>query len=120
VWPIGVLRPQCNTHFARKRATAASSSSAAWSTPRTAPSNSKGRWSSATPRSRPDKRIELSVGIYLGDVVEESDGDLMGDGINIAARLEGVAKPGTICLSEDSYRQEADRRSGHRHFCQRC
>jgi adenylate cyclase len=38
-------------------------------------------------------------------VVEESDGDLMGDGINIAARLEGVAKPGAICLSEDAYRQ---------------
>ena len=37
--------------------------------------------------------------------VEESDGDLMGDGVNIAARLEGVAKPGTICLSEDAYRQ---------------
>jgi adenylate cyclase len=38
-------------------------------------------------------------------VVEESDGDLMGDGVNIAARLEGVAKPGAICLSEDAYRQ---------------
>jgi adenylate cyclase len=40
-----------------------------------------------------------------GDVVEESDGDLMGDGVNIAARLEGIAKPGSICLSEDAYRQ---------------
>src|SRR5271163_3983779 len=39
------------------------------------------------------------------DVVEESDGDLMGDGVNIAARLEGVATPGAICLSEDAYRQ---------------
>jgi class 3 adenylate cyclase len=38
-------------------------------------------------------------------VVEESDGDLMGDGVNIAARLESVAKPGSICLSEDAYRQ---------------
>jgi TolB-like protein len=53
----------------------------------------------------PDKRIEFRVGIHLGDVVEESDGDLMGDGVNIAARLEGVAKPGAICLSEDAYRQ---------------
>jgi class 3 adenylate cyclase/tetratricopeptide (TPR) repeat protein len=52
-----------------------------------------------------DQRIELRVGIHLGDVVEESDGDLMGDGVNIAARLEGVAKPGGICLSEDAYRQ---------------
>ena len=53
----------------------------------------------------PDKRIEFRIGIHLGDVVEESDGDLMGDGVNIAARLEGVAKPGAICLSEDAYRQ---------------
>src|SRR5208283_3062051 len=52
-----------------------------------------------------DRRIEFRIGIHLGDVVEESDGDLMGDGVNIAARLEGIAKPGTICLSEDAYRQ---------------
>jgi TolB-like protein len=38
-------------------------------------------------------------------VVEESDGDLMGDGVSIAARLEGIAGPGAICLSEDAYRQ---------------
>jgi class 3 adenylate cyclase len=53
----------------------------------------------------PERSIEFRVGIHLGDVVEESDGDLMGDGVNIAARLEGIAKPGTICLSEDAYRQ---------------
>ena len=53
----------------------------------------------------PNKRIELRIGIHLGDVVEESDGDLMGDGVNIASRLEGMAKPGAICLSEDAYRQ---------------
>jgi adenylate cyclase len=52
-----------------------------------------------------DRRIEFRIGIHLGDVVEESDGDLMGDGVNIAARLEGVASPGAICLSEDAYRQ---------------
>src|ERR1700758_413349 len=52
-----------------------------------------------------DRRIEFRIGIHLGDVVEESDGDLMGDGVNIAARLEGIAQPGTICLSEDAYRQ---------------
>src|ERR1700683_3935020 len=45
-----------------------------------------------------ERRIEFRVGIHLGDVVEESDGDLMGDGVNIAARLEGIAKPGAICL----------------------
>src|SRR6201997_4139012 len=53
----------------------------------------------------PERRIEFRVGIHLGDVVEESDGDLMGDGVNIAARLEGIAKPGAICLSEDAFRQ---------------
>jgi TolB-like protein/class 3 adenylate cyclase len=53
----------------------------------------------------PERRIDFRIGIHLGDVVEESDGDLMGDGVNIAARLEGIAKPGAICLSEDAYRQ---------------
>jgi class 3 adenylate cyclase len=57
----------------------------------------------------PDKRIEFRVGIHLGDVVEEADGDLMGDGVNIAARLEGVAKPGGICISDDAYRQVKSR-----------
>jgi adenylate cyclase len=57
----------------------------------------------------PDKRIEFRIGIHLGDVVEESDGDLMGDGVNIAARLEGVCEPGAICLSEDAYRQVSGR-----------
>jgi TolB-like protein/Flp pilus assembly protein TadD len=51
------------------------------------------------------RRIVFRIGIHLGDVVEESDGDLMGDGVNIAARLEGIAEPGAICLSEDAYRQ---------------
>jgi adenylate cyclase len=41
-----------------------------------------------------DRRIEFCVGIHVGDVVGEADGDLMWDGVNIAARLEGVAKPG--------------------------
>ena len=42
-----------------------------------------------------DRRIEFRIGIHLGDVVEESDGDLMGDGVNIAARLEGICEPGS-------------------------
>ena len=57
----------------------------------------------------PERRIEFRIGIHLGDVVEESDGDLMGDGVNIAARLESVAQPGAICLSEDAYRQVKSR-----------
>src|SRR5580658_7367507 len=56
-----------------------------------------------------DRRIDFRIGVHLGDVVEEDDGDLMGDGVNIAARLEGVAKPGAICLSEDAYRQVKSR-----------
>src|SRR5260370_27276124 len=53
----------------------------------------------------PERRIELRVGVHLGDVVEEADGDLMGGGVNIAARLQGIAKPGAICLSEQAYWQ---------------
>ena len=56
-----------------------------------------------------DRRIVFRIGIHLGDVVEEADGDLMGDGVNIAARLEGLAAPGAICLSEDAYRQAKGR-----------
>jgi adenylate cyclase len=57
----------------------------------------------------PESHIEFRVGIHLGDVVEEADGDLMGDGVNIAARLQGLADPGGVCLSEDAYRQVRDR-----------
>ena len=57
----------------------------------------------------PERRIEFRIGIHLGDVVEESDGDLMGDGVNVAARLEGICEPGGVCLSEDAYRQVKSR-----------
>jgi adenylate cyclase len=56
-----------------------------------------------------DWRIKFRIGIHISDVVEEADGDLMGNGVNIAARLEGVARPGAICLSEDAYRQVKQR-----------
>ena len=56
-----------------------------------------------------DRRIVFRIGLHVGDVVEESDGDLMGDGVNIAARLEGVCAPGAVCLSEDAYRQVRSR-----------
>jgi TolB-like protein/class 3 adenylate cyclase/lipoprotein NlpI len=56
-----------------------------------------------------DRRIQFRVGIHLGDVVEESDGDLMGDGVNIAARLQSIAQPGAICLSEQAYWQVKQR-----------
>src|SRR5262245_24475324 len=51
-----------------------------------------------------DKRIELRIGIHVGDVIIE-EGDIFGDGVNIAARLEGIAEPGDICISDDAYRQ---------------
>jgi adenylate cyclase len=57
----------------------------------------------------PERRIEFRVGVHLGDVVEESDGDRMGDAVNIAVRLEGIAKPGSICLSTQAYRQVKSR-----------
>ncbi len=56
-----------------------------------------------------DKRIEFRVGVHVGDVVEESDGDLMGDGVNVAARLESLAERGGVCLSEDAWRQVRDK-----------
>jgi TolB-like protein/class 3 adenylate cyclase len=52
-----------------------------------------------------ERRVEFRIGIHLGDVVEEADGDLMGDGVNIAARLESIAKPGAICLSDQAFWQ---------------
>jgi adenylate cyclase len=51
-----------------------------------------------------DKRLNFRIGINLGDVIVEGD-DIHGDGVNITARLEGLAEPGGICLSEDAYRQ---------------
>ena len=49
------------------------------------------------------KALQFRIGINLGDVIAE-DGDIHGDGVNIAARLEGLARPGGICLSDDVYR----------------
>jgi len=51
-----------------------------------------------------DKRIELRIGIHVGDIIIE-EGDIFGDGVNIAARLEAIAEPGGICISDDTYRQ---------------
>src|SRR5215472_3172975 len=51
-----------------------------------------------------ERRMEWRIGVHLGDVLGEGD-DILGDGVNIAARLEGIAEPGGICISEDAYRQ---------------
>jgi TolB-like protein/class 3 adenylate cyclase len=58
----------------------------------------------------PDKQIQFRVGINVGDVVAEGD-DLLGDGVNVAARLEGLSEPGGICVSRmvrDSVRDRMD------------
>src|SRR5262249_3173520 len=51
-----------------------------------------------------DRRMEWRIGVHLGDVLSEGD-DILGDGVNIAARLEGIAEPAGICISEDAFRQ---------------
>ena len=57
----------------------------------------------------PDKRIEFRMGIHIGDVMVQPDGDLLGDSINIAARLQTLAEPASVFLSEDAYRQVRNR-----------
>ncbi|MGC2082104.1 MAG: adenylate/guanylate cyclase domain-containing protein [Bradyrhizobium sp.] len=51
-----------------------------------------------------DKRLQFRIGIHVGDIIIDS-GDIFGDGVNIAARLEGIADAGGICISDDAYRQ---------------
>ena len=51
-----------------------------------------------------DQRIELRIGIHVGDIIFD-DNDIFGDGVNIAARLEGIAEPGGVCISDDAHRQ---------------
>jgi TolB-like protein/Flp pilus assembly protein TadD len=55
-----------------------------------------------------EKRIEFRIGIHVGDIIIDEN-DIFGDGVNIAARLEGIAEPGSICISDDTYRQIRDR-----------
>jgi TolB-like protein/tetratricopeptide (TPR) repeat protein len=52
-----------------------------------------------------DRRIEFRIGINVGDVIFDDEGDIYGDGVNIAARVESLARPGAICLSDEAYRQ---------------
>jgi adenylate cyclase len=51
-----------------------------------------------------NKRIELRIGIHVGDIIIEEN-DIFGDGVNIAVRLEGIAEPGGVCISDDAQRQ---------------
>src|SRR5208337_3285595 len=52
----------------------------------------------------PERRLELRIGVNLGDVIVDGD-DIFGDGVNIAARLEALAQPGTVCISQTVYDQ---------------
>jgi TolB-like protein len=56
----------------------------------------------------PNNRIEFRIGINVGDVIEDN-GDIFGDGVNVAARLEAIAEPGGICVSDDAHRQLRDK-----------
>src|SRR5918997_5148898 len=51
-----------------------------------------------------ERRMEWRIGIHLGDILIDGE-DILGDGVNLAARLEGIAEPGGICISEDAFRQ---------------
>src|SRR5712672_1036856 len=51
-----------------------------------------------------DRRMLFRIGINLGDILIEGD-DILGDGVNVAARLEGIAEPGGICISSSAYDQ---------------
>ena len=56
----------------------------------------------------PERRLELRIGVNLGDVIVDG-GEIFGDGVNIAARLQALAQPGTVCISHNVYEQVRDK-----------
>ena len=52
-----------------------------------------------------DRRMQFRIGINMGDIIEKEDGTIYGDGVNVAARMEALAEPGGVTLSDDAYRQ---------------
>ena len=77
-------------------------------------------WSSATQACRPNAASSFASASILGDVVEESDGDLMGDGVNIAARLEGICSRARSACPRTPIVREVDLSSSRLRFCQLC
>ena len=61
-------------------------------------------WADANDQLPPDRRINFRIGVHVGDVMVRA-GDILGDGVNIAARLEGIAESGGVCISDDAHRQ---------------
>ena len=96
--------PRIAAVSSRPRATACWRSSPAPSMQRVARWRSNAAWPRRTPTCRKDVRIEFRIGIHVGDIIFD-DNDIFGDGVNIAARLEGIAEPGGICISDDAQRQ---------------
>jgi class 3 adenylate cyclase len=60
----------------------------------------------------PEKKLLFRIGIAIGDVLVSDNGDLLGDGVNIAARLEGIAEPGGVCISDDVKTHVSNKISG--------
>ncbi|MEH2611846.1 TolB-like protein [Bradyrhizobium sp. AZCC 1693] len=79
-------------------------SSPAWSTRYDVPTKFNAAWPNKISTCPQDKRIELRIGIHVGDIIIEEN-DIFGDGVNIAVRLEGIAEPGGISISDDARRQ---------------
>lgn len=68
-------------------------------------------WQRAMHDRKGEQALHFRIGINIGDIVIE-DGDIHGDGVNVAARLEGLAKPGTVCLSDVVYQNIAGKVAG--------
>jgi adenylate cyclase len=58
--------------------------------------------------NEPERRMQFRIGVNIGDVISD-EARIYGDGVNIAARLEGIAEPGGICISDDAFRQVRDK-----------
>ncbi len=90
--------PSTGAASSRRPAMACWSSLPAWSTRCAARWRFSAAWPSSNAPCREAKRIEFRIGIHVGDIIIDDD-DIFGDGVNIAARLEGIAEPGGICIS---------------------
>jgi adenylate cyclase len=57
----------------------------------------------------PDRRMRFRIGVHLGEIIEKADGTVYGDGVNVAARIQGLAEPGRVAISDDAHRLVRDR-----------